>query len=168
METLELTSVTPALQKFIKQCDARGYKNNNSLTAMKFEWCLHTGGMWHATYKDNDIISLSGVHPFEDGYRALFRGAQLESRPAGLNKHHMSSWCFYAQLPHQIEWANGKPLYVTTNVNNDASGKMNKINKLFGLLEKQNIVEHTGQDEVFFTLQNIWRINVDEYLRVRR
>ena len=47
---------------------------------MKFDWCLDVGGMWFATYRNNDIISL-GIHPWENGrhfgtsersWRALF------------------------------------------------------------------------------------------------
>ena len=33
--------------------------------------------IWYCHYKDYRIVSLSGVQPFEDGYRVCFRGATL-------------------------------------------------------------------------------------------
>lgn len=151
---------------FMSECYRRGYMNNKSLIAMKWEWCLENGA-WFATYKDDSIISVSGIHSFKDGYRALFRGAQLESRPAGLNKYHMTSYCFAEQLPLQINFASRAPIYITTNIENDASGKMNKIDKLFHILEKQNIVGHESTEDVFYTKQNVWRLNVEKYNSIR-
>lgn len=151
---------------FATECYANSYMNNKNLEAMKWDWCL-SNGAWFATYKNDSIISLSGIHTFKDGYRALFRGAQLESRPAGLSKHHMTSYCFAEQLPLQIEFAKQAPIYITTNIDNDASGKMNKIDKLFHILEKQNIVVHESTEEVFYTKQNVWRLNVEKYNSIR-
>ena len=75
---------------------------------LRWEWCLEKG-MWYATYTEDKIISLTGIHPFKDGYRALYRGAQLSPRPVkGLNRYQMQSWGIYAHLPLQIEFAKGK------------------------------------------------------------
>lgn len=151
---------------FMSECYRRGYMNNKSLVAMKWEWCLENGA-WFATYKNDSIISLSGVHKFEDGYRALFRGAQLESRPCGLNKYHMQSYCFADQLPLQIDYTGVYPMYITTNVEHDASGRMNRVDKLFHKLCYLKLVDFVECKEVFYTLQNVWRLNVREYNNVR-
>jgi len=152
---------------FCSKCYPLGYKNNTSLVAMKWEWCLENGA-WFATYKDDTMISLSGIHQFEDGYRALFRGAQLESRPCGLNRYHMQSYCFAEQLPMQIKYAGVYPIYITTNVDHDASGRMNRVDKLFHKLAYYKIVEFVERKQVFYTDQNIWKLKVKNYYDVRR
>ena len=163
-----ITSETPKLHDFIEKCNTLNYKNNNSLKSMKFQWCLDNGGAWYTTVdNDGNIISLSGIHPFRDGYRALFRGVQLYPRDAGLNKYHMQSHCFYYQLPYQIEFANGSPVYITTNVTNDASGKMTRIDKTFHHLQRVGLVDYIVQEEIFNTLQNVWELNVEKYNAVR-
>lgn len=151
---------------FANKCNSKGFMNNNSLATMKWDWCLENG-TWFATYKDKTIISISGIHTFKDGYRALFRGAQLESKPVGLNRYHMQSYCFADQLPLQIKYANGSPIYITTNVENDASGKMTRIDKLFHHLQKECIVEHVCKEEVFYTLQNVWKLDAERYNEIR-
>ena len=55
------------------------------------------------------------------------------------------------------------PIYITTNVDNDASGKMLRVNKIFNILEKQKIVDFIGEEDVYYTKQNIWELNKKEY-----
>jgi len=149
--------------QFTNECYSKGYMNNASLNAMKWDWCLEHNGAWFATYENNRIISLSGIHPFEDGYRALFRGAQLQPRSCGLNKYHMQSYCFAEQLPLQIKFAKVYPIYITTNVDHDASGRMNKVDRVFHALAYHKLVKFVDCKEVFFTKQNIWRLDTDVY-----
>ena len=168
MYTTNISHETSELLTFIDKCNTLYYKNNNSLKSMKFHWCLDNGGAWYATYdNNNEIISISGIHPFMDGYRALFRGVQFYSRDIGLSKHHMQSHCFYSQLPYQINFANNLPIYITTNVENDASGKMIRIDKTFHHLHRVGLVDHVSQENIFNTLQNVWKLNVEKYSAVR-
>ena len=153
---------------YIDACKKLGFKNNSSLDAMKWQWCLDTGA-WYATRKQDTIISITGVHVFKDGYRALFRGAQIETRPvAGLNRYQMQSYGIYDHLPLQIDFAHGVPIYITTNITNDASGKMNRIHKSFRVMEQGGMVTYMGDEEIFYTLQRIWRLNVDRYFEIRK
>jgi len=152
---------------FANKCSQRGFMNNADLKVMKWEWCLENGA-WFATYKDNNIISITGVHKFKDGYRALFRGAQLETRPvAGLNRYQMQSYGMCDHLPLQIEFANGLPVYITTNITNDESGRMNRIHKSFSVMAKSDMLTHIGDEEVFYVQQSIWQVNVDRYFEIR-
>ena len=169
IEHTTITEVTPELEQYILECDKLGFKNNNSLKAMKFDWCLE-GGMWYGTFKDEKLISVTGIHPFKDGYRALFRGAQLEARPVlGLNRYQMQSWGIYAHLPLQIGFAMKKPVYITTNISNDASGKMNRIHKSFSIMERHGkMVEYCGDEEIFYTQQSIWKVNTENYFNIRQ
>ena len=166
--TEEITEVTPALEDFISQCTLLGYKNNSSLKEMRWDWCLD-GGMWYATYDNQTIVSITGIHPFKDGYRALYRGAQLWSRPMkGLNRYQMQSWGIYEHLPLHIEFANGKPLYITTNINKDNSGRMNRIHKSFTAMEKGGMVSYQGDEQIFNAMQSVWKLNVDRYFEIRK
>jgi hypothetical protein len=169
MITKEIATCSPELINFIKQCVDRDYKNNISLKHMKFEWCIDQGGQWYATYDTNgEIISVSGIHPFKDGYRALFRGAQLQTRPIkGLSRYQMQSWGIYDHLPLQIQFANGKPIYITTNVSNDESGRMNRIHKSFAVMAKGDMVEYVGDEELFYVQQSVWKLNKDKYFEIR-
>ena len=166
IKTEQLYHATPELITFIRECDKLGYKNNNTLEAMKFDWCLANGGSWYATFADNKIVGISGLHKFADGYRSLFRGCQLHSIPGGLSKNHMNCWMFYYHLPLVIDHVDG-PIYITTNTDNDASGKMLKLNKLYSILEKSGIVDFVAEEEVFYTNQNIWKLNNKIYLDAR-
>ena len=166
--TEELTQVTPALEDFIAQCKLFGWKNNSSLKELRWDWCLEKG-MWYATYSDNTIVSLTGIHPFKDGYRALYRGAQLwPRRVKGLNRYQMQSWGIYAHLPLQIEFAKGKPLYITTNTDRDNSGRMNRIHNSFSAMAKGKMVEWICNEQVFNSVQSIWKLNNDKYFEIRK
>ena len=170
MTTKELIHITEELIQFINQCKKLNYKNNVSLALMKWDWCLKEGGAWFATSDDTGkIISVSGIHPFKDGYRALFRGAQLERRPVkGLNRYQMQSWGIYDHLPLQISYANGKPIYITTNVTHDASGRMNRIHNSFKAMAKGGMIDFIGDEEIFHTQQSVWQLNIAEYFKIRK
>lgn len=166
--TEELTEVTPALEDFISQCALFGWKNNSSLKELRWDWCLQDG-MWYATYTSNSIVSLTGIHPFKDGYRALYRGAQLWARPMkGLNRYQMQSWGIYDHLPLQIEFAKGKPLYITTNINRDNSGRMNRIHKSFSAMAKGGMVSYEGDEQIFNAMQSVWKLNTQRYFEIRK
>jgi len=156
-----------ALIDFTQVCEILGYTNNQSIHAMKFHWCIEQGGAWWGTYDNDELIALSGIHPFKDGYRALFRGVQLYPRSIGLNRYHMQSHGFYDQLPMQIEYADDKPIYITTNTVNDASGKMTRVNESFKILARYNIVSLVGTETIFNAEQNVWLLDPDIYFKYR-
>jgi len=173
IETKIINSVTPELEQFTKDCEASGYHNNSSIKAMKFDWCIAEGGAWFATYDNNKIICVTGIHPWLNGWRALFRGAQIQARP-GLSKHHMSSYGFHSHLPLQIAWVKERErypenlaIYITTNTETDNSGKMLRINKTFNLLQRVGLVDNLGRAEAYGVTQNVWLLNVDKYTEIR-
>tara|TARA_B110000503_G_scaffold137589_1_gene222069 strand:- start:1898 stop:2407 length:510 start_codon:yes stop_codon:yes gene_type:complete len=166
IENKVLYEVSPELSAFIEECGKLGYKNNSSLDAMNFQKTLDEGGAWFATYVDDKIVGLSGVHKFRDGYRALYRGCQLYSRSGGLSKNHMNCWMFYYHLPLAIYCTNG-PIYITTNTSNDASGKMLRLDKLYHILAKKTIVKHVSTEELFGVEQNIWLLHEENYIKAR-
>lgn len=170
MITKRLFQIDDKIIDFVNECNKLNFKNNKDLKSMKWDWCIDQGGAWFGTFTDDNdkIISITGIHPFKDGFRALFRSAQLCPRPTtGLSKYLMHSWAIYDHLPLQIEFSNGKPLYITTNIENDASGKMNRVHRSFFIMSKGNMVEYIGDEEIFYARQSIWKLNVDRYYEIK-
>jgi hypothetical protein len=171
LDTIRLTEFTPQLETFCEACASMNYTNNASRKAIKFDWCLEEGGSWWATVKDNKIISLSGIHPFLDGYRALFRGVQIETRPyKGLNRYQKQNYAFYDHMVKQIEWSKSNNIYITTSPVSvdDRSGKMSRIHNSAKVLEKQGVFEYIKDDEVFYVQQSIWKLNIGRYYEIRK
>jgi hypothetical protein len=167
MTTQLLLEANEDLMDFISECGVRGYKNNDSLDVMNFFKTIRNGGCWFVTYDNGKIVGVSGIHKFKDGYRALYRGAQLYSRPGGLSRNHMNCWMFYYHLPMVIDLVGDSPIYITTNTQNDASGTMLRLNKLYFILEKNGLVDHQSKEIVFDVEQNIWKLNKEKYLLAR-
>ena len=156
------------IELFCQDCEVLGYNNNSSLKAMKYEWCLNEGGGWWGTYNQGKIVSIAGCHPFWDGYRFLFRGAQTMSAQTGLSKTHMTSIPWRIIMPEQISWTSGviteeNPAYITTNIEHDESGKMNRTHRVLKLLSKQSVVEYVADDNIFHVQQSVWRLNIGKY-----
>jgi hypothetical protein len=175
MTTLNLTNEhIPLIENFCKACAIKGFKNNESLKAMKYEWCLLQGGTWWGTMKEGQIVSLSGIHPFKDGWRGIFRGAQIEPRETkGLDRYQKSSHSIWEQLPLQIKYVelqstNGVPIYITTNIAHDASGWATRVHNLFKILGKTGVVDHVGDEEIFYTQQSVWSLNREKYYEILR
>jgi hypothetical protein len=170
---VELNPPVDDVRDFCSRCSQLGYNNNSTLLTMKWQWCLDNGGAWWAAYRDDKIVSIAGCHPFRDGYRLVFRGAQTESNQTGLSKHHLSSIPWAVLMPEQIAWCSGvatgeTPGYITTNVANDASGKMNRTHRVMNLLATQRIVNYLDTNVVYGAKQSIWTLNVGAYFQTLR
>lgn len=155
------------LIEFVDACKEKGFKNNESLERMNFFKTIRDGGMWMITYDKENIVGVSGLHKFLDGYRALYRGCQLYSIPGGLTKNHMNCWMFKYHLPLVIDMVCGDPIYITTNTENDASGSMLRLNRLYHILEKNGLVSHVSKSMVRGVEQNVWLLNNKEYMKAR-
>ena len=160
-----------AVEEFCVECDKLGYKNNNSLKAMKYDWCMSIGDYWGAWHNES-LIAVAGAHPLpevsENAIRVLFRGCQTESPYRGLNGSHMNSVPMRDILPHQIKQYEDNDLYITTNISHDASGHMHKTHRVMQLLEKKGIVDlHIESMNLFNTDQSVWKLNKDRYNEVR-
>lgn len=174
------------VQDFCIEASRAGYKNNSSITQMKFgdEYDLKEVPKFWGLVKENNLISVSGCHRWigRDKFkglplmmRCLFRSATLpiyQNIIPGLSKNHMNSIPFSILLPFQINEglkAGVKHFYVTTsNTDHDVSGKMKRTHRVLQLLEKNKIVKYAG-DEIFYsTSQTKWEINLDVYLNALR
>ena len=164
MQTHLLTKeVFPQLETFFDTAKELKYLNNVSKRAMKYDWCLDFGGMWHCAIDDNNrMVSLAGCHPLpevdDNAWRVMFRGVQIPGDYGfGLSKYHMSA----------LTWRLLLPLNSNSNLLHDASGKMNKTHRLFQQLEKLGMVEHYNDMELYHTDQSVWKLNKEKYMEVR-
>ena len=161
------------LQEFCEECKKLGYVNNSSLHSMKLLWCKNIGEYW-CGIKDNKIIAVAGAHPLhevaEDAWRILFRGCELPHTDTfrGLGKGDWNSLTQREFIPIMIKYIPSDNLYLTTNIDNEHSnGKSQRNHRLMGLLAKQGILEDNGEIELYNTRQQLWRLNIDEYIRRR-
>jgi hypothetical protein len=174
MQTHLLTKeVFPQLETFFDTAKELKYLNNVSKRAMKYDWCLDFGGIWHCAIDDNNrMVSLAGCHPLpevdDNAWRVMFRGVQIPGDYGfGLSKYHMSALTWRLLLPLQLEYIDNADAYITTNISHDASGKMNKTHRLFQQLEKLGMVEHYNDMELYHTDQSVWKLNKEKYMEVR-
>ena len=159
------------LEYFCTQCKILNYNNNSSLTAMKYDWCKGWGEYW-GTWHNNKLIAVAGAHPLpevdDNAVRVLFRGCQLYSPYTGLDANHMNSVPFRDILPLQIEKYVNNDLYITTNIEHDASGKMSRTHRVMSLLAKKGIVDlHIEEIMLYYTRQSVWKLNKEQYLEAR-
>ena len=167
-----IDELLPKLEIFCKEAEELGYTNNSSLKAMKYKWCKEQGEYFCAI-KDDKIVAVAGCHPLPEindkAWRVMFRGAQLPgyNKSFGLNKYHMSAITWREILPAQIQFCDTDELYITTNVDYDASGKMNKIHRLFKSLHKLGMVDYQGREFLYQTEQSVWKLNINEYTKRR-
>jgi len=160
------------LEEFCEECNQLGYTNNSSLTAMKFDWCRQQG-YYYGAIKNNKIVAVAGCHPLteisKDAWRILFRGCELPgaSPYKGLNKGDWNSITQRDFIPIFIKQCPTKDLYITTNISNEHSGKALRNHKLMEILSKQKILDFVCDMELYYTMQTVWKLNINEYTRRR-
>ena len=163
----------PELEIFCKKCYHLGYINNETLKAMKYEWCKEQGEYFCAIM-GNDIVAVAGCHPLpevsENAWRIMFRGCELPQQDTfkGLGKGDWNSITQREMIPKFIEWCPSDELFLTTNIDHEHSnGKAARNHRLMGLLAKQGILDKHCDMELYYTAQTIWKLNIDEYTERR-
>lgn len=165
------------LRAFCDTCKKLGFTNNQSFDSMKIDkTVLPYGQYFIGVDTDTDkIFTVSGVHKFpemnENSWRCNFRGAQLPGYNS-FSKNPFNNQIHFAYLMyHQIVLIKSinpnAEFYVTTNIMGGVdSHRMNSI--FMPLVADMGIWELVETKEIYNTMQNVWKINVDEYLRQRR
>ena len=173
----------PQLEVFCKRAGEAGYKNNSSLESLKFgkQYDLLEPPDYWGIFKEDEIISICGAHLWDDeisegkSFRVLFRGAAL---PEYLNvipilsKTHMNSLQFAVMMPHSIKLGlekGCKNFYITTSHGpHNASGRQDKVHKIFQLLAKQDIIKFHKVARLFYVPQTIWKLDLGVYYQLLR
>lgn len=171
-------SDTDKLSVFCDRCDSLGFVNNKDFKAIKLDKMqMPYGQFFIAVDTDNDsIFSIAGVHHFPEvnnnSYRLLFRGAQLPGyNQFSKNPYHAFihfGYFIYYQILLIKDTNPDAEFYITTNIN-EGGADSHVINKTMMPHISKTGIWHLAQSNVMIynTLQNVWKVNVDEYMRQR-
>lgn len=176
----QIFSDDPLLPNFCDECVSRGYYNNRSIKAMKFDHFEHSA--FFAVIHDNKIKSISGVHNFEyedkKYYRIGFRSVALYDNEFKFkpSKDLLKTSIQYGLMfPIQIMYAQKHfpkaPYVLTTNNSSndkDTAGKSKVIDRKF----KQSMHRLRGisvlYENIYYlnTYQTLWSIDENFFLSV--
>lgn len=172
-----LDSDTPQLIEFCKECEKLGWENNKDLNSIKLDKMQMPYGKFFVAVDKEKIVSIAGVHKFpevnDNSYRCLFRGAQLPKySPKFSMNMFMSGVQFTYLLYQQITLIQSidpnAEFYITTNIDNGKAGASSRLDKtMMPRLQRQGIWELSDTKVIYGIEQNIWKINVPEYLAQR-
>lgn len=173
-----LDSDLPKLQDFCDKCKELNYHNNVDLKAIKYESMVMPYGKYFIGLDNDKIFTLAGVHKLPEidinGYRCLFRGAQLP----GYTVNSLSVFDTIIHFGHllnlQLLYIRSifpeSNFYITTNIDNGNNGYSSIVNKVFmPRIERLGMWKLYQRDVLLYnTRQNVYKIDVDEYFKQRQ
>lgn len=170
-----LDSDTPQLIEFCKECEKLGWENNKDLNAIKLDKMKMPYGKFFVALDGDKIVSIAGIHKFPEvndkAYRCLFRGAQLPKYTPAFSMNMFKSGVQFTYLLYQQIMLIDDPqaeFYITTNIDNNKAGASSRLDKtMMPRLERQGIWNLSHTMMLYGVEQNVWRINVPEYLAQR-
>lgn len=172
-----LDSDTPQLIEFCKECEKLGWENNKDLNSIKLDKMQMPYGKFFVAVDGDKIVSIAGVHKFPEvndkAYRCLFRGAQLPKYAPAFSMNLFNSglhfnYFLYMQIMLVQAIEPDAEFYITTNLTKSTGGKSSGMNDfIMPRQAKLNIWELCDTKVIYGIEQNIWRINVPEYLAQR-
>jgi hypothetical protein len=168
----------PQLKEFCDQCGLLGLENNKNFTAIKLSEMTMPYGQFFIATNDDKIFSLAGIHKLPEvgpsAYRCLFRGAQLPGYTPQWSMDIFKSgihfsYFLYAQIKFIQDIDPLAEFYISTNVDNPSAGSSSKLDKFMmpRLAKKGYCSLYQSNVTLYSTQQNIWKINVDNYLHAR-
>ena len=168
----------PALSIFCTECEKLGYENNKSFESIKLDKMKMPYGQFFIGLDQDKIITFAGVHHLPElgnnAWRCLFRGAQLPGYTPTWSVNIFKSWIHLSHLMYyQIKLVQqidpNADFYISTNVDKKKAGVSSRLDKtIMPKLVKQGIFTLHSKDTILYnTLQNIWKLNTETYLRER-
>ena len=163
------------LSDFYKECDEKGYTNNNS---QKRIWDRFKKYKKHNTwifYRDFTPMGSVVAHSFDeykkDSFRVLVCTCVLEKhtkynfigQASQFKKHQHFTAQFY--IPKMIEWCGiNSSMYITTHP--EETGQMKKVHSLIMQLWKgMKLVERVDEITYRNSRQTVWKFNAKEFLK---
>ncbi len=168
------------LLEFCHECAKLGYENNKDFAAIKLDKMVLPYGQYHIAIdtEHDKIFSLSGVHHFpqihDNAYRCLFRCAQLPSYAPMFSTYLFNSgihfaYMLYEQIKLVQSFNKTAEFFITTNVTDKTGADSYRMNRtIMPRQAKLGIWSlYMENATIYNTLQNVWKINVHEYMRQR-
>jgi hypothetical protein len=170
-----LESDTPRLIEFCKECEKLGWENNKDLQSIKLDKMKMPYGKFFVAVDGDKIVSIAGIHKFpevnDNSYRCLFRGAQLPGYSPAFSMNLFNSGLHYAYFLYMQIMLIDDPdaeFYITTNIDKSKGGESSRMNNV--IMPRQarlGVWELVDTKVIYGVEQNVWRINVPEYLAQR-
>jgi len=167
----------PALQIFCEECGKLGWENNKDFKAIKLDKTVMPNGQFFIAVDGDKIYSLAGVQKLPEindhAWRCLFRGAQLPGYTPQWSMNIFKSGLHFGYfLFEQIKFIQEHdPLaefYISTNTDSKMGAKSSRMDSvIMPRVAKTGIWSLHSRQMLYGVEQNIWKINVDEYLRQR-
>lgn len=161
------------LDAFLEKCKNLNFVNNVSRKKMKFDWIEKQNGAYWAFVKNNNIICMSGCHPFkqyENAYRIGYRSATIpgEDPFKGFSKYGYNGIPNRILFQYQIRWCQTfgiENFILTTNSkSNDKHLYMSHMMEV-RINEYTNLSEYLGDIELNNVQQSLWKYNIEEYVK---
>jgi len=163
----------PIIEDFCQECSLLGYKNNESLESMKFNFAT-----FFAALHNGKIISLAGVHPLpevnKNAWRCLFRGAQLPGYTPQWSMNIFKSGIhfgqlLYRQIKHVQSIDPSAEFYISTNLESTTGAKSHRMNDvMMPRIAKMGIWHlHAENVTLYYVQQNLWKIDIETYMMLR-
>ena len=161
------------LDAFLEKCKNLNFVNNVSRKKMKFDWIEKQNGAYWAFVKNNNIICMSGCHPFkqyENAYRIGYRSATIpgEDPFKGFSKYGYNGIPNRILFQYQIRWCQTfgiENFILTTNSkSNDKHLHMSHMMEV-RINEYTNLSEYLGDIELNNVQQSLWKYNIEEYVK---
>lgn len=170
------------LKVFCDSCKKLGYINNSNFKNIKLnQMRMPYGQFFIGVDTEKDIIfTFAGIHQLPEvaanAWRCLFRGAQLPGY--ALNAFSKNIFKTSLQISHILYYqildiTNRDPnakIYISTNIiDNKDAPKSARLNRSTApILEEQGILTLEIKDiELYYTRQNLWRVNIPKYMHQR-
>ena len=160
-----------ALSKFFSECQALGYENNISKSAVRTEFVLQRNGNIWFLARGNEILGMAGCHRFDEqdptSFRIQYRGCELPGKDVkpGLSRSQFNASTFRELIPYQLKWVEEQGYdknntYITVNHGN-------KNHRTMQLIERQGFLTKINDIELFGKQQTVWKFNTQHYEHVR-
>jgi len=168
----------PSLQEFCDTCKDLGYVNNQSFEAIKLDKMVMPYGQFFVGVDDDKIFTIAGVHRLPEvndrAWRCLFRGAQLPGYTPAWSMDIFKSGIHFSQfLYQQIKFVQeldpDADFYVSTNVHSTVGAKSSRMNDvMMPRIAKRGIWTLALENFMLYNVpQNLWKINVQQYMEAR-
>ena len=171
------------IKDFCEKCKQEGFKNNESLSALKMgKW--GTEEKWWAVYHNGYIVSLSGAHWLphihNKCYVIAYRLATLDEFKGMASKIVSSRMltCFGMGrlLPHMVDWCKSKgatDIVVSFNSPDnleDRSGTMHKAYRVTNLIfPKDNKFTLLYKNiSLYGAKQDVWKLNYRNFITMEK
>ena len=179
MEIKKLTDDDlPALEIFCDKCKQLGWENNANFKSIKLDKIVMPYGQYFIALDHDKIYSFAGVHRLPElgpnAWRCLFRGAQLPGYTPTWSMNFFKSgihfnYFLYEQIKFIQQIEPNAEFYISTNIDNPSAGSSSKLNRIMmPRLSKLGYVSLAKENfELYNTIQNVWKVNLDNYLEAR-